>query len=192
MVFGIDDQGSGNKISCFCDFLQVDLLRLRCEGQSYMQELEHIVTQLKRADQLTQETLDDMLCRTPTGKRRPIMEERKTSRRTLRPLQSTLLSEWETLCARTKDSHTYLDRKPIKKHLFGYSCCIYLVRDTYAPIRRHFGLLSLLLSFTVWPKIQCENFTTFSAQVILQKAAGRMLQYCTALFGQEWVVYIKF
>lgn len=156
---GIDDQGYGNKISHFYHFFQVGLLRLQCKGQSYMHELEHIVTQLKRADQLTQETLDDMLCRTPTGKRRPIMEERKTSRRTLKLLQSTLLSEWETLCAWTKDSRMYLKGNPSRNTYFGYSCCTYLVRDTYTPIRRHIGLLSLpfccLTQNSAW---KCHNF----------------------------------
>ncbi|XP_070781053.1 pentatricopeptide repeat-containing protein 2, mitochondrial [Enoplosus armatus] len=73
----------------------VDLLRLRSEGGRHMMKVEQIVTQLERADQVTQQTLDDMLCHTPTGKRKPvpIMEERRTSRRTLKPLQSTLLSE---------------------------------------------------------------------------------------------------
>uniref|UniRef100_A0A3Q3VTF6 Pentatricopeptide repeat-containing protein 2, mitochondrial n=1 Tax=Mola mola TaxID=94237 RepID=A0A3Q3VTF6_MOLML len=71
----------------------VDVLRLRSEGQSYAMKVEHIVTQLERADQVTQQTLDDMLCHTPTGKRKPIMEERRTSRRTMKPLRSTLLSE---------------------------------------------------------------------------------------------------
>ncbi|XP_041816497.1 pentatricopeptide repeat-containing protein 2, mitochondrial isoform X2 [Chelmon rostratus] len=63
------------------------------EGQPHMKKVEHIVTQLKRADQVIKQTLDDMLCQTPTGKRKPIMEERRTSRRTLKPLHSTLLSE---------------------------------------------------------------------------------------------------
>ncbi|KAM3600401.1 uncharacterized protein V6R79_022846 [Siganus canaliculatus] len=71
----------------------VDVLRLRSEGRPFMMKVEQIVTQLKQADQVTQQTLDDMLCHTPTGKRKPIMEERRTSRRTLKPLQSTLLSE---------------------------------------------------------------------------------------------------
>ncbi|XP_045923030.1 pentatricopeptide repeat-containing protein 2, mitochondrial [Micropterus dolomieu] len=73
----------------------VDLLCLRSEGRPHMMKVEQIVTQLERAGQVTQQTLDDMLCHTPTGKRKPapIMEERRTSRRTLKPLQSTLLSE---------------------------------------------------------------------------------------------------
>uniref|UniRef100_A0A665WYK8 Pentatricopeptide repeat-containing protein 2, mitochondrial n=1 Tax=Echeneis naucrates TaxID=173247 RepID=A0A665WYK8_ECHNA len=73
----------------------VNLLRLQCEGGPYMAEVEQIVTRLKQAGQVTQQTIDGMLCHTPTGKRKiwPILEQRKISRRTLRPLQSTLLSE---------------------------------------------------------------------------------------------------
>ncbi|MEQ2174557.1 hypothetical protein GOODEAATRI_009080, partial [Goodea atripinnis] len=50
---------------------------------------------LQQACQVTQQTLDNMLCHAPTGKRKPalIEQERRTSRRTLRPLQSNLLSE---------------------------------------------------------------------------------------------------
>ncbi|XP_070706953.1 pentatricopeptide repeat-containing protein 2, mitochondrial [Pempheris klunzingeri] len=77
------------------DFSQetVDLLRLQSKDKLHMMEVEQIVTLLEQANQVTQQTLDDMLCRTPTGKRKPVMEERKTSRRTLKLLQSTLLSE---------------------------------------------------------------------------------------------------
>ncbi|XP_053267030.1 pentatricopeptide repeat-containing protein 2, mitochondrial [Pleuronectes platessa] len=73
----------------------VDLLRLRSKGGSHMREVEKIVTRLEQGGQVTQLTVDDMLCHTPTGKKKPapIMEERRFSRRTLRPLQSTLLSE---------------------------------------------------------------------------------------------------
>ncbi|KAK2819363.1 hypothetical protein Q5P01_024924 [Channa striata] len=74
----------------------VDLLRLRSEGGPHMIKVEQLVTQLERAGQVIQQTLDDLLCHTPTGHRTkqvPVLEERRTSRRTLRPLQSTLLSE---------------------------------------------------------------------------------------------------
>ncbi|XP_067430769.1 pentatricopeptide repeat-containing protein 2, mitochondrial [Thunnus thynnus] len=73
----------------------VDLLRLRSEDGPHMTRVEQIVSQLERAGQVIQQTLDDMLCYTPTGKRKPapITEERRISRRTLTPLQSTLLSE---------------------------------------------------------------------------------------------------
>ncbi|XP_028457810.1 pentatricopeptide repeat-containing protein 2, mitochondrial isoform X3 [Perca flavescens] len=74
---------------------KVDLLRFQSEGGPHMMKVEQIVTHLERADQVTQQTLDGMLCHTPTGRRKPalIMEERRTSRRTLKSLQSTLLSE---------------------------------------------------------------------------------------------------
>ncbi|XP_028274116.1 pentatricopeptide repeat-containing protein 2, mitochondrial [Parambassis ranga] len=73
----------------------VDLLRLCSEGSQNMSKVEKVLTQLEQAGQVTQKTLDDILCYTPTGKRKPspIMEQRRTSRRTLKPLQSTLLSE---------------------------------------------------------------------------------------------------
>uniref|UniRef100_H3CPX0 Pentatricopeptide repeat-containing protein 2, mitochondrial n=1 Tax=Tetraodon nigroviridis TaxID=99883 RepID=H3CPX0_TETNG len=69
----------------------VDLLRLQSEGQPSMMNVEKIVTQLVRASQVTQQSLDEMLCYTPAGKQTPIIQRR--SRRTLKPLQSTLLSE---------------------------------------------------------------------------------------------------
>ncbi|XP_069556865.1 pentatricopeptide repeat-containing protein 2, mitochondrial [Brachyistius frenatus] len=73
----------------------VDLLRLRSEGRPHMIKVEQIVTQMEQAGQVTPQTLDDMLCRTPAGKRKPppILDERKTSRRTLKPLHFTLLSD---------------------------------------------------------------------------------------------------
>ncbi|XP_061589288.1 pentatricopeptide repeat-containing protein 2, mitochondrial [Cololabis saira] len=73
----------------------VDLLRLRSEGGPHELNVDQIVTRLEQASQVTRQTLDDMLCRTPTGKRKPapMEEQRRTSRRTLKPLQSTLWSE---------------------------------------------------------------------------------------------------
>ncbi|AWP15528.1 putative pentatricopeptide repeat-containing protein 2 mitochondrial isoform 2 [Scophthalmus maximus] len=73
----------------------VDVLRLQTKGGPHMMKVEQIVTQLEQAGQVSQQTLDDMLCRTPKEKSKlaPIMEERRYSRRTLRPLQSILLSE---------------------------------------------------------------------------------------------------
>ncbi|KAM4635743.1 pentatricopeptide repeat-containing protein 2, mitochondrial [Polymixia lowei] len=73
----------------------VHLLRLRSEIGPHMAKVEQIVSQLEQAGQVTQRSLDAMLCHTPTGKRKPmaIMEERRISRRTLKPIQSTLLSE---------------------------------------------------------------------------------------------------
>ncbi|TNN68111.1 Pentatricopeptide repeat-containing protein 2, mitochondrial [Liparis tanakae] len=81
--------------SRLCQNLKVDLLRLRTEGGPHMITVEQIVTHLERADQVTQQTLDAMLCHTPTGKRKPslVMDVRKTSQRTLKSLQSNLLSE---------------------------------------------------------------------------------------------------
>ncbi|XP_023816792.1 pentatricopeptide repeat-containing protein 2, mitochondrial isoform X1 [Oryzias latipes] len=73
----------------------VDLLRLHSEGGPHHTKVSQVVTQLERASQVTQQTLDDMLCHTPVGKRRqaPMGEGRRTSRRTLKPLKSALLSE---------------------------------------------------------------------------------------------------
>ncbi|XP_072227478.1 pentatricopeptide repeat-containing protein 2, mitochondrial [Leuresthes tenuis] len=72
----------------------VDLLRLQSDGRPHRLNVEQMVTQLERAGQVTQQTLDDMLCRAPMGKRKAVpMEGRRTSRRTLMPLHSTLLSE---------------------------------------------------------------------------------------------------
>lgn len=73
----------------------VNLLLLRSEKKPILRNVEEIVTQLEHNGQVTQQTLDDMLCRTPTGKRKqePIVEERRRSRRTLRPLNSALISE---------------------------------------------------------------------------------------------------
>ncbi|KAM6985286.1 pentatricopeptide repeat-containing protein 2, mitochondrial [Aplochiton taeniatus] len=79
------------------DFSQevVDLLRLRSENGPHMATVAQVVSQLQKAGQVTPQSLDDMLCHTPTGKRKHVamMEERRVSRRTLRPLYSTLLSE---------------------------------------------------------------------------------------------------
>ncbi|PWA26745.1 hypothetical protein CCH79_00001086, partial [Gambusia affinis] len=72
----------------------VDLLLLRSEDTPFKMKAEQVVTQLQQAGQVTQETLDDMLCRVPTGKRKPVVMERvrRTSQRTRRSLQSNLLS----------------------------------------------------------------------------------------------------
>ncbi|KAL3041979.1 hypothetical protein OYC64_020027 [Pagothenia borchgrevinki] len=73
----------------------VDLLRLRIEGGTHMLKVEQIVKDLEQADQVTQQTVDVMLCHTPTGKRKPslLMEERRHGRRTWSPRVATLLSE---------------------------------------------------------------------------------------------------
>lgn len=77
------------------DLFQVDLLRLRTEGGTHMLKVEQIVKDLEQADQVTKQTVDAMLCHTPTGKRRPslLMEERRHSQRTQSPRVATLLSE---------------------------------------------------------------------------------------------------
>lgn len=73
----------------------MDLLRFRSERKPILKNVEQIVTQLEQSGQVTQQTLDDMLCHTPTGKRKqePVIEERRKSRRTLKPLNSALISE---------------------------------------------------------------------------------------------------
>ncbi|XP_019727737.1 pentatricopeptide repeat-containing protein 2, mitochondrial [Hippocampus comes] len=73
----------------------LDQLRLHTDGEGQAAEVEQVISQLERAGQVRQQTLDDMLCHTPAPKRKmaPIMEERRTRRRTLKPLPSTLLSE---------------------------------------------------------------------------------------------------
>ncbi|XP_056602159.1 pentatricopeptide repeat-containing protein 2, mitochondrial [Triplophysa dalaica] len=74
----------------------VNVLRKKSANGLWEGSVEQVVRRLEEAGQITEQTLDHFLCHTPSGKKRPlgIMEqERKTSRRTLRPLQSTLLSE---------------------------------------------------------------------------------------------------
>ncbi|KAM9519044.1 pentatricopeptide repeat-containing protein 2, mitochondrial-like isoform 2-T3 [Salvelinus alpinus] len=74
----------------------VDLVRLRSEDSPLMARVEQAVSHLQQAGQVNQRNVDEMLCHTPMGKKRMpmgIMDERRISRRTLRPLQSTLLSE---------------------------------------------------------------------------------------------------
>ncbi|XP_013862061.1 pentatricopeptide repeat-containing protein 2, mitochondrial [Austrofundulus limnaeus] len=72
----------------------VDFLRLQANGTQLQMKVEQIVTELEQAGQVTDETLDEMLCRTPSGKKPPVRrEEPKTSTRTLMPLQPL----WHTL-----------------------------------------------------------------------------------------------
>ncbi|KAM8827562.1 pentatricopeptide repeat-containing protein 2, mitochondrial isoform 2-T2 [Spinachia spinachia] len=72
----------------------VDLLRVRSEGGPHTMEVEQAVTNLERAHQVTQQTLEDMLCHTPTGKRKPDLNMTdKTRRRNRKSHQYTLLSE---------------------------------------------------------------------------------------------------
>ena len=74
---------------------QIDLLRVQSEDGPHQLRVEQMVAALQKAGQVTQHSLDDMLCHTPSGRRKslPLVEDRRVSRRTLRPLQSTLLSE---------------------------------------------------------------------------------------------------
>ncbi|XP_054614211.1 pentatricopeptide repeat-containing protein 2, mitochondrial [Dunckerocampus dactyliophorus] len=73
----------------------LDLVHLQTEDGAQMAKAEQVASQLERAGQVTRHTLDDMLCHTPTNKAKPVqvMEQRRLSKRTLKPLQSTLLSE---------------------------------------------------------------------------------------------------
>ncbi|KAJ7988346.1 hypothetical protein DPEC_G00322610 [Dallia pectoralis] len=74
----------------------VDLARLRSKDSPLMASVEQVLSSLQQSGQVTQESLDQMLCHTPVGRKgmsTRLMEDRKISRRTLRPLQSTLLSE---------------------------------------------------------------------------------------------------
>ncbi|XP_010876564.1 pentatricopeptide repeat-containing protein 2, mitochondrial isoform X2 [Esox lucius] len=74
----------------------VDLVRMRSKDGPLMASVEQVLSCLQQSGQVTQESLDQMLCHTPSGRKRMstgIMEERRISRRTLRPLRATLLSE---------------------------------------------------------------------------------------------------
>lgn len=78
-----------------CDLFQVDLLLLRTKDGPLQMEVEQMITQLEEAGQVTEQTLDDMLCHAPRGKKKLVLmdAERRISRRTLRPLQPSLFSE---------------------------------------------------------------------------------------------------
>ncbi|KAM7368776.1 hypothetical protein PAMP_013083 [Pampus punctatissimus] len=72
----------------------VDFLRLRSEDGPQMTRLEQIVSQLQQTKQVTQQTLDNMLCYTPVGKKKlELVMEKRTSRISRRTRQSALLSE---------------------------------------------------------------------------------------------------
>ena len=74
---------------------QVGVLLSRSEDSAHLASVEQMVARLQQAGQVIQRSLDEMLCHTPTGKRSPawMTLERRFSRRTGRPLQSSLLSE---------------------------------------------------------------------------------------------------
>ncbi|XP_077353443.1 pentatricopeptide repeat-containing protein 2, mitochondrial isoform X2 [Festucalex cinctus] len=73
----------------------LDRMRRHVAGQARAAEAERVISRLERAGQVTRQTLDDMLCRTPAPKRKmaPIAQERRTSRRTRQPRRSLLISE---------------------------------------------------------------------------------------------------
>ncbi|XP_030641749.1 pentatricopeptide repeat-containing protein 2, mitochondrial [Chanos chanos] len=73
----------------------VQVLRERAVGGPLEERVEKVVKRLQQAGQVISQSLDDLLCQTPSGKRRPlgILNESTNRRRTLRPLQSALLSE---------------------------------------------------------------------------------------------------
>ncbi|KAJ3581183.1 hypothetical protein NHX12_027869 [Muraenolepis orangiensis] len=73
----------------------VELLCLRSADGPHRARVGQTVLELQQTGQVTQQRLDDMLCDTPPGKKTSlsILEDRRGSRRTLRPLQHTLLTE---------------------------------------------------------------------------------------------------
>ncbi|CAL9682205.1 unnamed protein product [Knipowitschia caucasica] len=75
----------------------VDIVRSQCEAEPYKTEISQIVSQLEKSGQVIQQTLDELLCHTPAAKKKqwPMMQEnrRNTSRRTLAPLNSALISD---------------------------------------------------------------------------------------------------
>ncbi|XP_067106887.1 pentatricopeptide repeat-containing protein 2, mitochondrial [Osmerus mordax] len=73
----------------------VEVLLWRSENSAHLASVEQMVSRLQQAGQVVQRSLDEMLCHTPTGKKKPawLTVERRLSRRTGRPLQSSLLSE---------------------------------------------------------------------------------------------------
>ncbi|XP_073696644.1 pentatricopeptide repeat-containing protein 2, mitochondrial [Garra rufa] len=74
----------------------VNVLRNKSAGGLWEEKVEQVVKQLEEADQITKQTIDDFLCHTPSRRKRPLgilEQERRTSRRTCKTLQSTLLLE---------------------------------------------------------------------------------------------------
>ncbi|XP_051268534.1 pentatricopeptide repeat-containing protein 2, mitochondrial [Dicentrarchus labrax] len=72
----------------------LDVLRSCSNGGPHMMEVEQVVANLKQAGQVTSQTLDDMLCHTPKVNSKPVLvQARKASRRTMKPLNNILLSE---------------------------------------------------------------------------------------------------
>ncbi|XP_077087224.1 pentatricopeptide repeat-containing protein 2, mitochondrial isoform X2 [Siphateles boraxobius] len=74
----------------------VNELRKKSAGGLWEGRVERVVRRLEEAGQITKQTLDEILCHTPSRKARPLgilEQERKISRRTFKPLQSALLLE---------------------------------------------------------------------------------------------------
>ncbi|XP_034048682.1 pentatricopeptide repeat-containing protein 2, mitochondrial isoform X2 [Thalassophryne amazonica] len=73
----------------------LDALHVLSKDGPYQMEVEHLTAQLKQAGQVSQQTLDELLCQTPKGKRKPLaaMHRRNPGRRTVKPLHYTLLSD---------------------------------------------------------------------------------------------------
>lgn len=74
----------------------VNELKNKSAGGLWEGKVKQVVRRLEEAGQITKQTIDDFLCHTPSKRRRPLgilEQERKTSRRTRRTLQSTLLLE---------------------------------------------------------------------------------------------------
>ncbi|CAJ1070206.1 pentatricopeptide repeat-containing protein 2%2C mitochondrial [Xyrichtys novacula] len=72
----------------------IDMLILQSEGVKLKGQVEQIKTRLVQAGQVTQQTLDDMLCHAPSGRRKQgsITMERRRGKKNKFP-RSTLLSE---------------------------------------------------------------------------------------------------
>uniref|UniRef100_UPI00398ECA18 pentatricopeptide repeat-containing protein 2, mitochondrial isoform X2 n=1 Tax=Pristiophorus japonicus TaxID=55135 RepID=UPI00398ECA18 len=80
------------------DFSQevLAIVRETLENNRELQsQFEDVCETLQKSGQITAESLDDMLCHTPNGKKtlNPLLDRRKVSRRTFKPLRSALLSE---------------------------------------------------------------------------------------------------
>ncbi|XP_067838847.1 pentatricopeptide repeat-containing protein 2, mitochondrial isoform X2 [Heptranchias perlo] len=80
------------------DFSQevLAVVRETLENKPELQsQFEDVCETLQKSGQITTLSLDDMLCHTPNGKKplNPLLDQRKISRRTYKPLRSVLLSE---------------------------------------------------------------------------------------------------
>ncbi|XP_043563748.1 pentatricopeptide repeat-containing protein 2, mitochondrial isoform X2 [Chiloscyllium plagiosum] len=90
-----------NKVPTFVKKLDIsqEVLTAVCKTLEKNLELqrrfEDVCDSLQRSGQITALSLDDMLCQTSNGKKpvNPLLDTRKVSRRTFKPLQSALLSE---------------------------------------------------------------------------------------------------